>query len=221
MNHSSKDDPSRSSSEIILSCELKLVAEEARPGKLDSGSEAGDVNILGSKHIREHGVLAGRNLLGDVDALLDRQLSRLEGALEVDIADLLAEVRLGVNETDKAVLDGEHDVCALLETLFDSAGSLNHEFLAGSRGVGRKVDSLDGDKILVVVARAEFEGRVAGNLEVVVGHNLGSLAGVLHADAKSSGRRQIAGEAGGNSGEPHRELIFRCECRRAFDDRVG
>lgn len=68
-----------------------------------------------------------RHLLGDLDGLRDGEDALLDGALEVDVADLLAEVRLGVDEADQAVLNNKVNVGALLDCLEDGARRADNE----------------------------------------------------------------------------------------------
>ena len=71
-----------------------------------------------------------RNLGGQVDALCDLHLTGLERALEIDVANLLAQVGLGGDEPDEAVLDRQLDVCALLDRLLDHPLRLDDELFA-------------------------------------------------------------------------------------------
>ena len=68
-----------------------------------------------------------RHLLGNLDGLRDGEDAFLDGALEVDVADLLAEVRLGVDEADQAVLNNKVDIGALLDRLEDGARRADNE----------------------------------------------------------------------------------------------
>lgn len=71
-----------------------------------------------------------RDLSGQLDRLGELELTGLEGALEVDVANLLAQVGLCGDEADEAVLDDEQDVGALLDGLLDDALGLDDELLA-------------------------------------------------------------------------------------------
>lgn len=64
-----------------------------------------------------HGSSHLGNLLGKLNGLGDGDVTLLNGALDVDVVNLLAEVGLGANKTDQAVLDLESDVGALLDSL--------------------------------------------------------------------------------------------------------
>ena len=119
----------------------------------------------------------GRDLLGDLDALEDRERTLLERALEVDVAELLTEVGSGADEPDKTVLHDELDVGAVLDGLEHRARGLDEQLAAWLGRVGRQVDVVDGDGVAATVGIAELEGVVAGNLERVV-------------DGDTSGRRR-------------------------------
>jgi hypothetical protein len=72
----------------------------------------------------------GRNLGRKIHALDQGQLALLDGTLEVDVADLLAQVGLGADKANQAVLDRQQHVCALLDSLIHDAAGLDDEFLA-------------------------------------------------------------------------------------------
>lgn len=57
------------------------------------------------------------NLLGKLDGLGDSQRPRVDGALHVDVLNLLAQVGLGADKTDQTVLDLQGDVGALFDGL--------------------------------------------------------------------------------------------------------
>lgn len=87
----------------------------------------------------------GRNLLGEVNGLGDLNDTSLDGALEVDVADLLAEVGLGADQANEAILDGKEDVGVLFDSGLDLALGLDDELmatvdsmLAGSSSAKRK-----------------------------------------------------------------------------------
>ena len=73
------------------------------------------------------GLTHRRHLLGNLDGLRDGEDALLDRALEVDVADLLAEIGLGVDEADQAVLNNEVDVGALLDRLEDGARRADNE----------------------------------------------------------------------------------------------
>lgn len=57
-------------------------------------------------------------------------MPRLKRALEVHVADLFAQVCLGADEADEAVLDSQKNVSALLDGLLHGPAGLDKEFLA-------------------------------------------------------------------------------------------
>lgn len=57
------------------------------------------------------------DLLWQVDTLGEGQSTSLDGALLVDVFNLLAEVCLGADKTNQAVLDLQRNVCTLLNGL--------------------------------------------------------------------------------------------------------
>jgi hypothetical protein len=72
----------------------------------------------------------GRNLAGELDGLAKHQVAGLDGALEVDILDLLAQVGGGAEQLDETVLDLELDVGALLDGLLHLPDSTDDKFRA-------------------------------------------------------------------------------------------
>lgn len=72
----------------------------------------------------------GRDLARKINGLGDLQISSLEGALEVNLANLLAEVGLCANETDETVLDGQENIGALLNSLLDCSLGVDNELVA-------------------------------------------------------------------------------------------
>jgi len=71
-----------------------------------------------------------RNLLGQFDVLGDRNLSLLDGALEINILDLLAEVDNLVEKLDEAVFDHQLHVGALLDCLLNGSRRLDGQVRA-------------------------------------------------------------------------------------------
>lgn len=72
------------------------------------------------------------DLLGQLNGLGDSKRAILDGTLHVDILDLLAQIGLGADKTDQAVLDLQRDVCALFDGLAQGAGCLDNEVLSTS-----------------------------------------------------------------------------------------
>lgn len=77
-------------------------------------------------------VLAGRDLLGQVDRLDDGDVALLDRALEVDVLDLLAQVRRRADQPDVPVLDLEVDVGAVDDGLLDLALGFDREGVASA-----------------------------------------------------------------------------------------
>lgn len=130
---------------------LELQAEDALlavAGENDLGGQAGDGDIISSIDVGEYGVFALHirsaicpptngmecthrgNLVGELDGLGNGQYSLLDGALEVDVPNLLAQVRLRADKANQAVLDLQQDIGALLDILLDGTGGLDDELLA-------------------------------------------------------------------------------------------
>lgn len=76
----------------------------------------------------------GRDLGRKGDRFRDGEVPLLDRALEVDVRDLLAEIRARADKADKTVLDLEEDVGTLLNDLRRVASGLDDELLAA---VGR------------------------------------------------------------------------------------
>jgi hypothetical protein len=127
----------------------QVASEEAlaASGEGDSRSQASYLNVVDSEDIGQYSVLAlrnvshingvergmvtyRRNLSRKVNALGDLDHTSLNRALEINIADLLAEVGLGADKTDQTVLDSQKNIGALLNLLLDRSLGLDQEFLA-------------------------------------------------------------------------------------------
>lgn len=94
--------------------------------------------VLGVR-VRHDRVLALGHLLRDLDLLGQRHVPLLERALEVDVADLLAQVGLLVDQPDQAVLDLEQDLGAVLDVLGE--GPVGDDAEGGAAGVATSVIS--------------------------------------------------------------------------------
>lgn len=187
----------------MLVIDLKLQAEEALgvARENDLSGQASDGDVIGGVNVSKDSVLAGGDLVRKLDGLSDGENTLLDGALEVNVLDLLTQVRLGADKANEAVLDLEENVCALLNVLLDGAGSLDDELLASLRRVGREVYAVDCDDVLIVGLGAELQRRVAGDLEVIINDD-GLVS--LNQDT-GTGRCETGGEEGDDScGEPHR-----------------
>lgn len=72
--------------------------------------------------------------------------------------------------------------------------------------VGSQINLVNLDEVGGVVSRAQLERRVAGNLEIVVDGDVGSLA---IENTQSRRWRQAGSQASGDSRESHREGLSR------------
>lgn len=90
----------------------------------------------------------GRNLGGQLDSLGDLHLASLKRALEVNVTDLVAEVGLGRDKADQAVLDGQQDVCTLINRLLDHTLGLDDQLLA------------------TIEQTSQYEGQIRGNDDI-------------------------------------------------------
>jgi len=75
------------------------------PLKVDHGLQTGDLLLVLGVRVGHDGVLPLGDLLGNRHILRDGRVALLERALEVDVADLLAQVGFLVDESDEAVFD--------------------------------------------------------------------------------------------------------------------
>lgn len=71
-----------------------------------------------------------RDLLRQLDGLGDGQSTVFDGALHVDVLDLLAQIGLCADKANQAVLDLECDIGAFLDGLAQGTGCLDNEVLA-------------------------------------------------------------------------------------------
>jgi hypothetical protein len=131
-----------------LQLEIEQVAGAA---KVDAGGQAGNLLVVGGVDIGldivralhlmsedarwkvgtdSSGDTYRRDLAGEFDGLAQHQVAGLDGALEVDVLDLLAQVGGGAEQLDEAVLDLELDVGALLDGLLHLSNSADEEFRA-------------------------------------------------------------------------------------------
>lgn len=72
----------------------------------------------------------GGNLLGQLDSLGNDSVTGLNGTFDVDLAHLLAQIGLGREQLDEAVLNNQADVCTFFDGLLYSSVGLDDEFLA-------------------------------------------------------------------------------------------
>jgi hypothetical protein len=71
------------------------------------------------------------------------RLALLDGALHVDVLDLLAQVRSGAEKLDQAVLDLKADICSLVDFFLECADCFDGEGLAA---MGRSARAQDDSK---------------------------------------------------------------------------
>lgn len=102
------------------------------PREHHRGSQAGNVLVILAVDVGVDRVLAGRDLLGQVDRLDDGDVALLDRALEVDVLDLLAQVRRRADQPDVPVLDLEVDVGAVDDGLLDLALGFDREGVASA-----------------------------------------------------------------------------------------
>ncbi len=85
---------------------------------------------------------------GRVDALCERKVALFQRAGEVDVAGLVAEVDLLVEDADEAVFDGEVDLGAVFDGLGEGAfGGYVEGFAAVGRGVEVVSDVVGGGQL--------------------------------------------------------------------------
>lgn len=71
-----------------------------------------------------------RNLLRYLDRLGDRQIALLDGALQVDILDLFAQIGFGADESNQTILDDKVDVGSFRDWFKDGSCSLDNQLRA-------------------------------------------------------------------------------------------
>lgn len=145
-----------------------LEGSQTWSGEVDGRLQAGDLLVIVGVDIGKDVVGSRRNGSGQVDALRDGHLTLFKGASEIDVAQLLAQVRSRREQLDEAVLDGHLDVRALCDGLLDVAGRCDEKRRTGLRGIGSQIDFLNLNKIIRAVAVAEFDGVLSRDLEAGV-----------------------------------------------------
>ena len=109
----------------------------------DNALQARHLVFVDGIHVRHDGVLALGHLLWDRDALCEIHGALFERAAEVDVADLVAQVGLLLDERDDAVFDLQKDLGAGLDVLGEGACGGDGEVAARGGRVGVKVDVVD------------------------------------------------------------------------------
>ena len=100
---------------------LKLLATPT-PLKLHRSSQTRNLLLLLRIHISNNIILPRRDLLGQLDVLLEREVALLQRALEVDVLDRVAEVGRVLEDGDEAVFDLQVHFGALGDVLVQGAG---------------------------------------------------------------------------------------------------
>lgn len=115
---------------MLLSFDL----QRSREG--NSGKKTGDEIVINGVGSGDGNVLSGRNLVGQLNLLVELEVAGLNGAGPVDLFGLLAQVQSLADEPDVAVSHLDLDVGALLNVLVEVSGRLDGEVLALGRGLG-------------------------------------------------------------------------------------
>jgi hypothetical protein len=87
----------------------------------DSSSQTGDRLIIHGEDLGSNRVLSWWDLLWQLNLLRDGGPALLDRALEIDVLDLLAQVCLGRENLNRAVLDLQKNICALFDFLLECA----------------------------------------------------------------------------------------------------
>jgi len=195
--------PFHNSPNIILDNNLKIAQKSSSQTLLGpkeySGGQAGDVIAALIEDVGEDGVLSGWDLLGQINRLGDGDLALLNGALELNVLHLLAEVGLGVDEADVAVFDLQHHVCAIYDVFFHCSGCFDDESGTGLRWVRRQGNLFDIDDVVTTVGIAVLEGVLAGNIQRIP---QSSALPVSAEDIEGAGARRRS-ESDNGRREPH------------------
>jgi hypothetical protein len=67
----------------------------------------------------------GGDLIGYRNILLERSLSLLNRALEINVFSLIAEVGLSIDESDQSIFDLQSNICLFVNGLQQSTNSFN------------------------------------------------------------------------------------------------
>lgn len=92
--------------------------------------QARDLIAILRKHVRQHGVLARRNLLRQVNLLGQLRVALLERAVEIHVLDLIAQIRFLIYERYQAVFDLQVDFGASSDVFLEGAGGDDGEGFA-------------------------------------------------------------------------------------------
>jgi hypothetical protein len=97
------------------------------PLELHRSRQTRNLPIILREHIRRNRVFSRRDLRRQVNLLGNLGLPGFDGTFHVDLLDLLAQVRLGGEELDEAVLDLQDDVGACVDILLKRAEGFDDE----------------------------------------------------------------------------------------------
>jgi hypothetical protein len=124
-----------------LPCLASIVAHslQVKPWRTesDSSSQTGDRLIIHGEDLGSNRVLSWWDLLWQLNLLRDGGPALLDRALEIDVLDLLAQVCLGRENLDRAVLDLQKNICALFDFLLECARGFDEEWLSPAARVSR------------------------------------------------------------------------------------
>lgn len=141
----------------------------------------------------EHGALQTRHLLllhridvrydsifplgdlrWDLDALGQLHRALLQRTAQVDVADLVAEVALRLDQRDQAVFDLEKDFGAGFDIFGEGAGGGDGEVGARGGWIGREVDVVDREDVVGWVGAVLGENVRMEGVRGARGHKIGS-----------------------------------------------
>ncbi len=131
----------------------------------------------------------GWDLLWQLDILRNRNAACLDRALQIDIWNLLAQIRLLVDQSNQSIFDLQKHLGPLLDVLAQRAHSFDRECLptmdrlacttpkfareyARNRRIGSQVDLLQRKDIAGMVCFAERKRVIARHLSTVAEHAL-------------------------------------------------
>jgi len=134
----------------------------------NGGGETGNLVAILCEDVRKNGVAARWDLTRQLNVLCQLQLSLLQGALQIDLLDLFAEIRFLIDKGDEAIFDLE----VYFRAFFDVGGQVAFggygEGLASFWRVGIQINILNNQEVVTRV-RAEVQRVLSGNLEVQSG----------------------------------------------------
>jgi len=117
----------------MLQSHLKLHHDLSTSCESDSGSQTSNLVLVLCDDIGENSVLSWRDLLGKVNIFRQRHATLLKRATEVDILDGVAKIGRLSDDRDKAVLDLQVDLGALLNVVGEVTFGSNAQSSAAVR----------------------------------------------------------------------------------------